>query len=196
MSPQSGFDLQWEERMGAPLANLSPPIGIRHAADDNAFGLRGIDHFALETLNIELMERFIREMLGGSPYYYAGFDATDRQMGRVCHIFLRVGNVLVQCAEPKNGKIHVSKDDPNISPHFAFAVSAQDLDRNVDRLRREGIPVQGPVRHHGVDVVSAYFQSPEGHKLEICTWEPYPPEKAPYGRIDWPALAHEWPNKA
>jgi hypothetical protein len=43
-------------------------------------------------------------------------------------------------------------------------------------------------------VVSCYFQRPEGHKLEMCTWDPYPPDKASYGRIDWPALAHDWPR--
>jgi hypothetical protein len=152
----------------ASLQNISPRIGGRYDADDNQFGLRGLDHFALETLDIEL--------------------------GRVRHIFLRVGTMLVQCAEPKNGEISVRKDDPNVSPHFAFAVSAEHLDRNVERLRRLHIPVQGPVRHRGVDVVSCYFQSPEGHKLEICTWDPYPADKAPYGRIDWPALAHDWPR--
>jgi catechol 2,3-dioxygenase-like lactoylglutathione lyase family enzyme len=178
----------------ASLQNISPRIGGRYDADDNQFGLRGLDHFALETLDIELMERFIREVLGGKPYYYAGFDSTDAKLGRVRHIFLRVGTMLVQCAEPKNGEISVRKDDPNVSPHFAFAVSAEHLDRNVERLRRLHIPVQGPVRHRGVDVVSCYFQSPEGHKLEICTWDPYPADKAPYGRIDWPALAHDWPR--
>jgi catechol 2,3-dioxygenase-like lactoylglutathione lyase family enzyme len=178
----------------ALLQNISPPIGRRYHADDNPFGLRGMDHFALETLDIALMERFIREVLGGEPYYYAGFDSTDAELGRVRHIFLRVGNVLVQCAEPKNGRISVRKDDPNVSPHFAFAVTAEHLDRNVERLRRLRIPVQGPVRHRGVDVVSCYFQSPEGHKLEICTWDPYPSDKASYARIDWPALAHDWPR--
>jgi hypothetical protein len=191
-----GHRPEGEDELGAgsSLTNISPRIGQRYAADDNEFGLRGMDHFALETLDIERMESFIREVLGGKPYYYAGFDSTDAQLGRVRHIFLRVGNVLVQCAEPKNGRISVRKDDPNVSPHFAFTVSAEGLDRNVERLRRLNIPVQGPVRHRGVDIVSSYFQSPEGHKLEICTWDSYPADKAPYARIDWPALAHDWPQ--
>jgi hypothetical protein len=176
------------------LTNISPRAGQRYEAGDNEFGLRGMDHFALETLDIQLMERFIREVLGGKSYYYAGFDSTDVQLGRVRHIFLRVGSVLVQCAEPKNGKISVRKDDPNVSPHFAFTVSAESLDRHVERLRRLSIPVQGPVRHRGVDIVSCYFQSPEGHKLELCTWDPYAVERASYNRIDWPALAHNWPR--
>jgi catechol 2,3-dioxygenase-like lactoylglutathione lyase family enzyme len=180
----------------ASLKNLNPQVGQRYEAYDNEFGLGGIDHFAMETLDIERMEQFVREVLGGKPYYYAGFDATDANLGRTRHIFLRLGNSLLQCAEPKNGKTNVRKDDPNVSPHIALIVSAADMDRNVARLRRLGIPVQGPMRHRGVDVVSAYFQSPEGHKLEMCTWEPYPEDKAKEGRIDWPALAHDWPHKS
>jgi catechol 2,3-dioxygenase-like lactoylglutathione lyase family enzyme len=176
------------------LANLDAQPGCRYARTDNEFGLRGMDHVALETLDIELMARFIAEALGGKPYYYAGFDAADQAAGRVKHIFLRVGGVLLQCAEPKNGKVSLRKDDPNVSPHWAFTVSAADLDNNIARLRRLGIPVTDPIHHRGVDITSAYFQSPEGHKLEICTWESYPLEKTREMRIDWPSLAHNWPH--
>ena len=85
------------------LQNRTSPEGHRHAETDNEFGLGRLDHFALPTRNIELMERFIREVLGGKPYYYAGFDETDRKMGRAKHIFIRVGDVLMQCAEPADG---------------------------------------------------------------------------------------------
>lgn len=180
----------------AALANLNPRVGQRLEADDNEFGLQCMDHVALETMNIELMAAFIREVLGGKPYYYAGFDPTDTAQGRVKHIFLRVGNVLLQCAEPKNGKISLRKDDPNVSPHWAFGVTAANFDRNIERLRKLGIPVTDPIQHRGLDVTSAYFQSPEGHKFEICTWEPYPAAKAKQMRIDWPALAHNWPHNS
>lgn len=181
------------------LQNIDTVVGERNARSDNEFGLESIDHFALPTANIELMERFIREVLGGKPYYYAGFDETDRKMGRAKHIFIRVGNVLMQCAEPSDGKMIIRKDDPNSPPHQAFLVSAAALKSNIERLRGLGIPVAGPYRHRGIDVVSAYFQSPEGHKLEICTWEPYEGEAlmtgAPgVGVVPWLTLAHDWPN--
>jgi catechol 2,3-dioxygenase-like lactoylglutathione lyase family enzyme len=158
-----------------------------------------MDHFALPSLNIPLMERFMCEVLGGTPYYYAGFDEVDRGMGRVEHIFIRIGNVLMQCAAPIDGQMIFREDDPNVAPHFAFRVSAEDLDENTDRLRALGIPVAGPYRHRDLDVVSSYFKTPEGHKLEICTWEPYPDDKAALmgapgvGHIDWRALTHNWP---
>jgi hypothetical protein len=60
------------------LENLNPEVGQRYKESDNEFGLASIDHFALPTKNIVLMEHFIREVLGGKPYYYAGFDRPTR----------------------------------------------------------------------------------------------------------------------
>jgi hypothetical protein len=71
----------------------------------------------------------------------------------------------------------VSKDDENIAPHVAFKVSAKDLEANFERLKKI-IPVSGPYRHRGIDCTTFYFMTPEGHKLEICTWEPYPEDKS------------------
>jgi len=181
----------------AKLQNHPESTG-RDVETDNAFGLEGIDHVALPTRNILLMERFMREVLGGKPFYYAGFDETDRQMGRRPHIFARVGTVLFQFTEEAKAWLN-PKDDPHISPHTAFRVSAVDLDRNTDRLRKLGIPVAGPFRHRDTTCVSVYFQSPEGHKLELVTWEKYPPEKAKVigeggVRVEWPTLAHNWPE--
>jgi catechol 2,3-dioxygenase-like lactoylglutathione lyase family enzyme len=182
----------------AKLENVSPPVGARGLRDDNRFGLQGMDHVALPSLDIELMERFVREVLGGEPYYYAGFDDVDREMGRVEHIFMRVGNVLFQCAAPEDGQMLFRKDDPNVSPHYGFGVTADVLRQNLHRLRGLGIPVAGPYRHRAVDIVSIYFQTPEGHKLEICTWEPFPKNEAllmgapGVGILDWPALANDW----
>jgi len=175
------------------LSNLHSPVGDRDKRTDNAFGLQRMDHFALETNDIELMERFMREVLGGAPYYYAGFDEEDRRLKRVKHIFIRIGSVLMQCAESVNGKTTLSKDNPNVSPHWAFEVTAENLDRNIERLRGLGVPVAGPIEHRDIDCTSAYFLSPEGHKLELCTWEPYPRPRIS-GRIDWASLAHDWPN--
>jgi catechol 2,3-dioxygenase-like lactoylglutathione lyase family enzyme len=158
-----------------------------------------MDHFALPTLDIELMERFIREVLGGVPYYYAGFDDIDRGMGRVEHIFLRVGNVLMQCAVPGDGRMIFRKDDQNVSPHYAFRVSAEALRQNIERLGSLGIPVAGPYRHRDVDLVSIYFHSPEAHKFEFGTWDPFPEQESVLlgasgvGHIDWASLAYdEW----
>ena len=187
--------------MESELKNRSPRVGERDERDDNSFGLRKVDHFALPTKNLPLLERFVRELLGGEPYYYAGFDQTDRDLGRVPHIFIRVGDALLQCTEFADSDNLIRKDDPRLAPHIAFQVSAEGLRANTERLRKH-IPVAGPYSHRAVDCVSIYFQSPEGHKFEICTWEPFPEEEATMigtngvRGTDWKALAHDWRGTA
>jgi catechol 2,3-dioxygenase-like lactoylglutathione lyase family enzyme len=184
--------------MNSTSLHNHPESTMRDTEADNVFGLEGVDHVALPTRNIVLIERFTREVLGGKPYYYAGFDDSDRQMGRRPHIFVRVGTVLFQFTE-EPGAVLNSKSDPHISPHTAFRVKAAAFDANIDRLRKLGIPVAGPFRHRDISCVSVYFQSPEGHKLELVTYEPYPYDKAQLigekgVRVEWPSLTHDWPN--
>lgn len=188
-------------RSGHVIANVNPAPWHRFKNEDNAFGLTGCDHYAMPTHDIARLERFIREILGGIPYYYAGFDQTDRGMGRPPHIFVRVGRVLVQCTQ-EPGPLNTDTFDQRIAPHWAFGTTPAGLDANKARLLAAGIPVVGPFQHRGVECVSIYFRSPEGHKLEIVTWEPYPPERAPMlgapgvGLIDWSKLQHDWPTRA
>lgn len=179
------------------MENISPQSGDRDLNQDNQFGLEGLDHVAVPTRNLPLMECFIREVLGGAPYYYAGFDETDRQLGRRPHVFIRVGNILFQCTEEPDSVMN-TKDDPNIAPHIAFKATPDNFERNFERLSKI-LPVAGPFRHRNSDVVTFYFQSPEGHKLEICTWGRYEGDKAKMiarGDLNWPALAHEWPQSS
>ena len=181
------------------LSNLNPKVGGREEKVDNAFGLWGLDHFALTSQNVALMERFVREFMGGEPYYYAGFDETDKKMGRKPHLFLRIGHSLLQCTE-EAGPSTPQPDDPNISPHYGFRTTVAGLDMNIARLKKEGIPFFGPMSHRDIDIVSVYFKSPEGHKFEICTWEGYPEDKARMmgapgvGFIPWKDLNHNWPH--
>ncbi|WP_105405264.1 VOC family protein [Neorhizobium sp. T7_12] len=181
------------------LKNVNPERGAREEKTDNVFGLWGLDHFALPARDLLLMERFVREFLGGEAYYYAGFDDYDRGINRKPHLFVRIGNTLLQCTE-ETGPSTPQADDPNIAPHWAFRTTAEGLDANIERLKREGIPFFGPMAHRDIEVVSVYFRSPEGHKLEICTWNEYPEAKtkmmgAPgVGFIPWKELMHHWPN--
>jgi hypothetical protein len=181
--------------------NLDVIPGTRDDHKDNVYGLLGFDHFALPSMDIDRMYAFIIEVLGGVPFYVAGFDDVDRGLGRKKHIFMRVGTTLMQCATPHDGQVKIGKEDANLWPHWAFAVTPEGMEANVERLRSLGIPVYGPAGHRGAHCVSAYFASPEGHKLELTTWSAYPAEKtigttgAPgVGHPDWTLLYHDWPN--
>lgn len=183
------------------ISNFRPKVGGRDDRKDNKVDLWGMDHFALPVKDVARMEKFVREVLGGEPYYYAGFDESDRKMGRKPHMFMRIGNVLFQCTE-ESGPSYPRQDDNDISPHWAFGTTAAGIDKNVEWLTSQGIPVAGPYSHKDVDCVSIYFKTPEGHKLEICTWDAYPEEKSKLmgapgvGFLNWPTLQHDWPNKA
>lgn len=181
------------------LTNINPRQGGRGEKTDNAFGLGGIDHVAMSVKDLELMERFLREFMGGEPYYYAGFDDIDRGMKRKRHLFVRIGHTLVQITE-ETGPATPQLDDNNIAPHWGFGTTVAGLDTNMERLKRAGIPFFGPMSHRDIEVVSAYFMSPEGHKFEFCTWGGYPQDKAKLmgapgvGYIRWNELNHNWPN--
>ncbi|MBS1677620.1 MAG: VOC family protein [Actinobacteria bacterium] len=171
----------------------------RFNRDDNEHGVIGIDHFAMPADDIELMARFIEEVLGGEPYYVTGFDPEDEAKGKPRQVFMRVGNVLMQCAEPITGGVTVGKGDTNPWPHWAFLMSAEGLQRNLARLDEMGIPYFGPAEHVGGDSFSAYFASPEGHKLELVTYDDYPAEKVigifgpkGAGTPQWADLFYEW----
>lgn len=152
------------------LQNVDAVPGTRFLNTANKFGFTGVDHVALPALDMDRMAAFLTEVLGGDVYYVAGYNDADAQLGRSKHVFMRIGETLVQFASPQDGVQKIGKDDFNSWPHWAFGVAAEGLRDNVDRLRSIGIDVFGPVEHRGVEAVSAYFTSPEGHKLELVTY--------------------------
>lgn len=168
----------------------------RAGAQSEIQALTGIEHFAMPTKSMTTLERFVREVLGGIPYYYAGYDDVDRTMGRKPHIFMRVGEVLFQCTE-EGGPMHPNKDDNSVSPHWAFGIEGGRLAGFIEVLRDNKIPFAGPYLQPQHGVTSIYFKSPEAHKLEVCS-----PGAEPGARpmaeneIDWMALNHGWTPKA
>lgn len=149
----------------------------------------------MPTKNMAVLERFVREILGGVPYYYAGYDEVDRQMGRTPHIFIRLGEILFQCTE-EGGPMHPHKDDMSVSPHWAFGIAPDRLSSFVQTLRDNGVPYAGPFTQPQYGVTSIYFKSPEAHKLEVCcpgisNDNPVMAET----KIDWGKLNHDWRSR-
>ena len=177
------------------MQNLIPASGSRPDVPTNALGLTGMDHAALGVHDVERAVRFYEEALGGEVYYATGLG----EPGRTPHVFLHVGTVLLQVGYPNDGKTFADPHSQSHWPHVAFGAGAEVLDRMCAHLRALGVPFSGPRSHLNVDAVSIYFEDPDGNKLEICTWDPYPMERTellgppPEGTgIDWEQLSHDW----
>src|SRR5262249_10601305 len=134
----------------------------RYSRTDNRFGFTTLDHVAWPTLDLERAYRFIEEVLGGVAWATVGFAPGDQEHDVPKTVFMRIGDMLVQISEPQDGVLRIGEDDPNWWPHWCFSCGADDLERNVKRMRAMGIPVFGPVARIGGDVTgaSAYCTTP------------------------------------
>jgi catechol 2,3-dioxygenase-like lactoylglutathione lyase family enzyme len=54
--------------------------------------------------------------------------------------------------------------------HFAFDVVRDELDAAVDRVRKAGVEVHGPIEFEWMGAKSYYFYDPDGNLLEF--WSP------------------------
>ena len=202
------------------MKNLNPVPGTRHEGPPNPFGLTGMDHAALAVADVDRAVRFYEEALGGRAYYATGFGdpphdvgapgyprrseeggaprfrGDPAEAGRTPHVFMHVGTVLLQVGYPNDGRTFADRHSQSHWPHVAFGASAAVLDRMCGHLRAMGVPFSGPRSHPPVDAVSIYFKDPDGNKLEVCTWDPYPVERTeplgPGHGLDWEALNHDW----
>ena len=154
--------------------------------------LTGIEHFAMPTVSIAQLEPFVRQILGGIPYYYAGYDDLDRKMLRPPHIFMRIGEILFQCTE-EAGPMTPRPDDPCLSPHWAFGIEPDWLGGFIEHLQAEHVPFMGPIHQQQHGGRSIYFMSPEGHKFEVCELRGSGnARQLAETDIDWRELAHNW----
>ena len=61
--------------------------------------------------------------------------------------------------------------------HFAFDVSREDLDSDVERVRSAGVDVFGPVELDWMNALAYYFYDLDGNLLEF--WSPDEKEREP-----------------
>jgi len=115
-------------------------------------GIRGVYEVVARVHDLERAEAFYLHTLG--------LTVGTRDGGRRM-TFLRAGG---------QAGMLVLREDKGVWPrqHFAFTVTAADIEPAARALRAAGVEVEGPVHHAWMPATSLYFSDPDGHDLELC----------------------------
>lgn len=118
--------------------------------------IQGVYEVAIKVRDLVAAELFYRDVLG----LEVGLRDAHRPW-----IFMRAG---------AGGMIVLQEQADIPQQHFAFTVSAADIDAAAAELRRRGIAADGPVIHEWIPAKSLYFTDPDGHDVELCAPLPRP----------------------
>jgi catechol 2,3-dioxygenase-like lactoylglutathione lyase family enzyme len=125
------------------------------------FELERIDHVAITISDIENSIKWYKEVLGLEQYYDGAWDGVPIMMGK--------GGTCVALFK-------VREKNPIPSPgwkalamqHLAFRADRKNFEKAQESLKENGIEfrfVDHEISH------SIYFKDPDGHELEITTYE-------------------------
>ena len=125
------------------------------------FTLQGIDHVALAVRDVSASARWYEEVLGLKRRYEAAWGDYPAVVG-VGTTALALFPVEGDTPQPRPGR------DVLAMRHAAFRVDADNFLRARDALMRRAIAFTS--QHHGISQ-SIYFLDPDGHELEITTYD-------------------------
>jgi catechol 2,3-dioxygenase-like lactoylglutathione lyase family enzyme len=113
--------------------------------------ITGLYEVAIRVKDLAPAESFYRDVLG--------LQVALRDERRNW-LFLRAGG---------DAAMVVLQEDKGEWPrqHFAFSVSAADINRAAALLKEKGVSVSEPVYHKWMNAHSVYFEDPDGHDLEL-----------------------------
>lgn len=113
--------------------------------------IQGIFEIAIRVKDLQRAEAFYADAVG----LRVGMRDEERNW-----VFMWIG---------ENAGMVVLQEDRGEWPsqHFAFRISAMDLDGAAQSLREKGVEVSDPVQHGGMGGVSIYFDDPDGNQLEL-----------------------------
>jgi catechol 2,3-dioxygenase-like lactoylglutathione lyase family enzyme len=125
------------------------------------FRIEGIDHVALAVRDVERSVNWYTEVLGLTRLHQDVWGSYPAVVGAGATA-LALFPVEGAHAQPP------PKRDTLAMRHVAFRVSRADFERAQTELPRRGIPVefQDPGIAHSI-----YFHDPDGHELELTTYE-------------------------
>ena len=150
-------------------------------------GFLGLRHVALNVRDVPKSVEFYTKVIGMTVEWEPDAD----------NVYLTSGG--------DNIAIHRLADPSKLSrvqsiDHIGFVVrSPEDVDRWASRIKDLGIALVKEPKTHRDGARSFYFRDPDGHNLEVTTWEPLPPGLiattpmgGEYGFIQWDKLSHNW----
>ena len=127
----------------------------------------GLSEIVLIVSDVPSAARFYREVVGLEPeteadegwaWFWAGEPGQDQRVA------LRKGSLMFEEHSP------LPEGERGGRVHYAFHVRREGLTAAVDRVRRKGVEVYGPVRLEWMNADSYYFYDPDGNLLEF--WSP------------------------
>lgn len=123
--------------------------------------LEGIDHIALGVRDVGRSAAWYQEVLGMERRYEEAWGDFPAVVG-VGTTSLALFPIVGDAAKPPPGR------DTVAMRHVAFRTSRTGFRRACEELERRGIAYES--QHHEI-AESIYFPDPDGHQLEITTYE-------------------------
>jgi catechol 2,3-dioxygenase-like lactoylglutathione lyase family enzyme len=121
--------------------------------------LEGLDHVALSVRDVELSARWYVEVLGLERQHGGKWNGVPTFVGKGA-----TGIALF----PAQMEDSLGKPAPLRMLHFALRARRENFVRAQHELKRHGIGFH--FEDHGISH-SIYFRDPDGHELEITTYE-------------------------
>jgi catechol 2,3-dioxygenase-like lactoylglutathione lyase family enzyme len=124
--------------------------------------LEGIDHVALSVRDVEQAAKWYEEVLGFERRYQGMWNGVPVFIGR------RETAIALFPAKPPADSPSVSSSDEIKMLHLAFRARRKNFLGAQKELKRRGIRFE--FQDHEISH-SIYFRDPDGHRLEITTYD-------------------------
>jgi catechol 2,3-dioxygenase-like lactoylglutathione lyase family enzyme len=141
---------------------LATFFAVCAAPSARAMELVGIDHFAINVLDLQRSADWYQKVLGFTILHKW---STTWMVGR--------DNIKIGLFLRPNAKPLPDIDSQLIIQHVAFLVDGDKFASAQAELAKAGVKIDGP-EDTGI-AYSIFFNDPDGHLLEITTYHPVPP---------------------
>jgi len=124
------------------------------------FTLEGLDHIAIAVRDVEHSAKWYIEVLGFERRFEGMWDGVP--------VFVGLGKTAIALFPARRDRANVSSSDSDGVLHFALRASRQNFLAAQRDLTSRGIAFN--FQDHEISH-SIYFRDPDGHELEITTYE-------------------------